>query len=859
MLLERDRELELMADLLAGVDSSGGKVVLLRGEAGIGKSALVGEFVDRHSNAAHVHVGFCDDLLTPQPLGPFWDLARQEPSIAEPLGNGNRPGVLEATLDLLSRSLRPSILVIEDTQWADEATLDAIKYLGRRIARTNGLLLLTYRDGEVDYDHPLRRVIGELPPRDIVRIHLDRLHGPTVASMVLDTGLDFDEVMALTGGNPLFVTEVLTSGVEKVPASVQDSVLARAAKLTHGARHLLDLVSVIPGEAKRTVIDAIIDQTQEHMPECVRQGLLRIEDETVSFHHELSRRAIESTLSVTDRRQLNRDVLTAITGQDDWSQLVHHAVEANDVQSIIEFAPMAARAAMGAESHREALAHFRTLEPYLDRIAEVDRAEIVDDWARTEYRLDTEDVLETLGRAIELHRSIGDDRSLARMLAFAVRVYEANGQPEKARVCSVEAVSILESYPPSPDLAFAVSQQALLRLMWGDDDRGGIELADRAIAIAEATGDDLTVVRALILKGSIGHSSVNRSAGALVEEGYRRAVHGGHRYEETYALINMAGLAADVRDVERAADLAQRARDTAARYEIRNLETYAQAMYSEILVWKGDWAAAEDAATEILGGTHPHSESVAWRMLGLIQARRGRSEARATIERMWSVAEASGELQQIDPAASVLAEYMWLTGGDDPDQVIRLQEALDRSMRSGFLWPSGALAFWMWKLGFLATIPERVSDFYRWIMVGDWQAAAAFWEKRGVPYERALALMHGDDSAQIQAIEIFETLGASVAANRVRRDLLDRGVRAPRGKARSTRDHAAGLTARQADVLDLLADGLTNTEIADRLFVSHRTVENHVAAILMKLDVPNRNAAVETARDQGIIGIIATP
>lgn len=365
----------------------------------------------------------------------------------------------------------------------------------------------------------------------------------------------------------------------------------------------------------------------------------------------------------------------------------------------------------------------------------------------------------------------------------------------------------------------------------------------------------MTVVRALILKGSIGHSSDNRSAGALVEEGYRRAILGGYRYEETFALINMAGLAADVRDVERAADLAQRARDTAARYEIRNLETYAQAMYSEILVWKGNWAAAEDAATEILG-THPHSESVAYRMLGVIQARRGRSEAPATIERMWSVAKASGELQQIDPAASVLAEYLWLTGEDDPVQIMRLQDALDRSMRSGFLWPSGALAFWMWKLGLLETIPERISDFYRWIMVGNWREAAAFWDKRGVPYERALALMHGDDSAQILAIEIFETLGASVAANRVRRELLDRGVRVPRGKARSTREHVAGLTARQVDVLDLLAEGLTNTEIADRLFVSHRTVENHVAAILMKLDVPNRKAAVGAAHDQGIL---ATP
>jgi DNA-binding CsgD family transcriptional regulator len=183
----------------------------------------------------------------------------------------------------------------------------------------------------------------------------------------------------------------------------------------------------------------------------------------------------------------------------------------------------------------------------------------------------------------------------------------------------------------------------------------------------------------------------------------------------------------------------------------------------------------------------------------------------------------------------------------------RLTEVLDRSMASGFLWPSGALAFWMWKLGLLTTVPDRVSDFYRWIIEGRWEAAADFWEAKGVPYERGLALMHGDEGAQLAAIEIFETLGATAAANRVRRKLLDEGVRLPRGKARSTREHAAGLTARQAEVLELLAENLTNVQIADRLFVSYRTVENHVAAILMKLDVASREAAVDTAIDLGIL------
>ena len=78
MLLEREKELGLLAGLLAGVDTTGGKVVLLRGEAGIGKSVLVRDFVEGHGYEAHVLFGFCDDLLTPQPWGPFWDIDREE-------------------------------------------------------------------------------------------------------------------------------------------------------------------------------------------------------------------------------------------------------------------------------------------------------------------------------------------------------------------------------------------------------------------------------------------------------------------------------------------------------------------------------------------------------------------------------------------------------------------------------------------------------------------------------------------------------------------------------------------------------------------------------------------------------------
>lgn len=853
MILERETELAQLARLVDEAGSSGGRVVLIRGEAGIGKSTLVDRFLSNSGDRAHILLGACDDLLTAQPLGPIWDVARMVSALAGPLSDGDRRAVMETLLDLLSREPRPTVLVLEDMQWADEATLDIITFLGRRIAGANGLLILTYRDVEMADHHPLRQVLGELPPQNLVRMSLNRLSTEAVTSMIESGSFDIDALMTLTGGNPLFVTELVASQGDAVPASIQDSVLARASKVSSEARRVLDLVSVVPGETDSSFIESILGPTGAQLSELERHGLLQVTDDTVIFRHELQRRAIESSLSPADRRGLNRQVLATLVGlEHDPSRLVHHAREAEDVESIIEFAPRAARAAMTIASHREAAGHFRTLEPYLDRIAEIELAGILDEWTRAEVYLDNVEALHVLARAIELWRSLGNDRALARALAFSVRVNEVNGRPDVAETNAVEAVTILELLPPTAELAFALSEQAWLRLMRGDDDMGGVDLADRAIAIAKTVGDDLTVTRALIYKGAIGHSSTNRAAVSFVEEAHRRAEIGGFRFEEVYALINLAGLAADVRDVGRAADMAERARNTAGRYEIRPLEIYAQAMQAEILLWTGDWVGAENAATETLG-CHVHAETVAWRMLGTLQARRGRPEARATLDRMWSLAEGSGELQSVDPAASALAEYLWLTGEDDPAWTVCVRQVVDRGMSSGFIWPSGALAFWAWKLGILVTIPDRLSEFYRLIMQGKWQAAADFWKVRGVPYEQGLALMHGGEAEQIEAIRIFEDLGAAATANKVRRALLDCGTRVPRGRSRATRDHAAGLTARQAEVLELLAQGHTNADIADELFVSYRTVENHVSAVLMKLGVGNREAAVKTARDQEIL------
>ncbi len=176
-----------------------------------------------------------------------------------------------------------------------------------------------------------------------------------------------------------------------------------------------------------------------------------------------------------------------------------------------------------------------------------------------------------------------------------------------------------------------------------------------------------------------------------------------------------------------------------------------------------------------------------------------------------------------------------------------------QSLDLGFEWSPGSIALWLWKLGELTQIPEGIAEPYRLVIDGDPMAAAELWAMIGSPYERAIALAHSDQTAQLEALEVLDTLGASAVAAKLRKALRDQGVPVPRGKSRTTRDHAAGLTARQAEVLQLLDEGLSNTEIADRLFVSPRTIEHHVSAILAKLDSNTRAEAVTRAHTEGLL------
>src|SRR6266487_4646758 len=227
-LLERDHCFDQLSELLRTATTGNGRTVLISGEAGIGKTALVEQFVSQQGSSATRLWGACEALFTPRPLGPLYDIATQVGGrLAELLaGNTERATLFSALLEELQKSPVPTLLVFEDVHWADEATLDLIKFLGRRIPHLPVLFLVTYRDTELSLDHPLWSVIGDLPGNAVARLRLAPLS---------------EQLYAVTGGNPFFVTEVLASDTPGVSLMVRDAVLARIARISSAARTLLVL------------------------------------------------------------------------------------------------------------------------------------------------------------------------------------------------------------------------------------------------------------------------------------------------------------------------------------------------------------------------------------------------------------------------------------------------------------------------------------------------------------------------------------------------------------------------------------------------------------------------------------------
>ena len=855
MFLERDAFLTELDVALAGAAGGRGCAVLVSGEAGIGKTTLLEHFADRLQTAdgrTRVLWGACDALFTPRPLGPLLDMARQTPGVLREVTRGtvDRERVFLSLLDELSRSSPRTLAIFEDVHWADEATLDLLKFLVRRIDKTQSLLVLSFRDDEVDAAHPLRRVLGELPARSARRLKLPPLSENAVARLATAAGRRAEDLHSITGGNPFYVTEVLGTDGGGIPASVRDAVLARAARLTPAATVVLHVVSIVPGRIERWLLDRMVDEPARAVQEGVDAGILRATRDAVGFRHELARRVWEDSLEPAYAAELHRRMIQAIESHDGATmlpRLVHHADRAGDADTVLRLAPAAGREAASLGAHREAAAHFESALRYADRSPPAERAALLDAWSY-EVHLNGRiaDAVRAREEALKLWRAVGDRRREGDGFRCLSRLAWFEGRRADAAQSAEQAIVLLEPLGPSHELAMAYSTRAQLHIL-AEERKLAPQWGDRAVAMAEALGDPEALVHALTNAACLEPGSFRETQVRAVRLAQQHGLH-------EHAMRAFTWLICDsIVDLDYAAAegfLAEAIEYADAR-DIDSFAFYLRGWRARLHSELGRLDEAEADATDVLrrddAPTVVRLPSLA--ALGTVYARRGDRRAPAVLDEALERAVSTGELQRIAPVATARAEAAWLRG-DLEGVRVEAMRAYSMAMDAGSRWDIGRIALWLRRAGALGEVPADLPDPFASELAGHWREAAEAWERIGCPYEQALALSEGDEEAQRAALQILEGLGAAPAATIVRRQLQSRGVRGlARGPRRSTRANPAGLTNRQMEVLELLAEGLSNREIGKRLFLSTRTVDHHVSALLQKLGAGSRARAAALARD----------
>jgi DNA-binding CsgD family transcriptional regulator/tetratricopeptide (TPR) repeat protein len=860
-LLERSPFVAVLDECLADAGGGQGRFVLIAGEAGIGKSALVHRFCEQRRGGARVLWGACDALHTPRPLGPFLDIAETTGGLLEEVAErGDKPQAVFAALQAELRLSKPTITVLEDVHWADEATIDILRLLGRRAESADALVIATYRDDELDSTHPFRVAIGELgTSAGVRRVQLPLLSLEAVRELAAPHAVDAEELYRKTDGNPFFVTEVLAASEAEIPPTVSDAVLARAGRLSASARRVLEAVAVVPPRVELWLLEALVSGEISHLEQCLASGILCREEEGIAFRHDLARLAIEDSISPHRRVLLHREALRALRnparGNPDLARLAHHAEAAGDADAVLEVAPGAAARASSLGAHREAAAQYGRTLRFADGLTPDARAELLERRSHECFLTDQYDeAIEAIEGALECHRLLGDRRKEGDALRSLSEMLWCPGRTAEGEEAARQAVALLETLPPGRELAMAYGRLSQLYTN-AENAPEAAKWSVRALELGQRLDDVEVVVRTLNDMGTMallagapeGREKIERSLELAEQAGLK--AHVGRAYE------HLAWVSVRDRSYAFAGSYIQDGLEYCAEHGLDLFRLYLLTYRARSELDQGRWTEAADSAALVLRvpRTSTTPRILALVTLGLVRARRGDPEPWAPLDEALALAEPTGELQRIAPVVAARAEALWLDG---KHQVIAeaTEAAFDLAVRRRASWPIGELAYWRWRAGVREETPSGAAEPFARQIAGEWAEAAELWREIGCPYEAALALADADDDDALRsALAELHRLGGRPAASIVARRLREHGVRGlPRGPRPMTQQNPAGLTPRELEVLALVAQGLTNAEIAERLFLSEKTVGHHVSAVLRKLHVRSRGQAGAEAVRLGV-------
>lgn len=852
-ILERDAALAQLDSLAQAARDGAGHSVFVTGEAGAGKTTLLRAFEERMTGARSLR-GACEDLSIPEPLGPLRDVAVDAGVDLDALwrNEGDRLSVFLNLLTAIEEAGDTSLLLIEDLHWADEATLDFVRFAARRLRTRRILMVVTARDDETQGRPQLRRAMDGVAASDATRIALQPLSADAVNRLAAGSGQAPEEVHRITGGNPFYVTELLRAGKDDALRSVQDTVLNRLGRLPPETRQVLEAVSIFPRRAERDWALALAGVEDEALDPAIDSGLLQEDDIFLAYRHEIARLAVEMALKPTQRRRLNAALLVRMQtdAQVPNARQMHHARAAGDRAQIARLAPLAGREAMAAGANRQAADYLSIAVELADPQDEGTRAALLfeaGEACRLVSRL--RDAMGYFERAVDV---AGADTTLkGRILQRLSRVKWTAGQKAQARTLGDQAIALQEG-ADTDELAMALASRAQIA-MSDYQMEASLPVAQRALEMAQRLGRNDIVSHALstLSLASLFDSSEQN---ALYTESIAAAKAARSPINLTRSLsnggvVNWYGLR-----FKEALDLFDTAIATAYETDTTEQVDFHQGFRVHVLDRLGRWDDALATAQDIL--SKPLEQSSPAILLRLaasrIAMRRGDSDGGEYLDEIDALMGTEEDARHICDVACLIAERAWLGLEDKARAQARLEDALalpiNAMLKEEFL-------DWQRRID-PARLPggmSRLHDPYRASMAGDWAAAATHWQQAGDPYREALALAEGDPDAVARALLILDRLGAARVREAVLARARTRGleVSAPAKPRATTLENPAGLTKRQMQVLALLCEGLSNAAIADRLFVSAKTVDHHVSAILGKLDVASRGEAAALARKEG--------
>ncbi len=840
---------------LKEASAGGGRMAVVSGEAGIGKTVLVEEFTRRLPSSVRVLWGACDALLTPRPLGLLYEIAPQmEGRVTATLDSGSPRSALFPALFLdLQEHPTASVLVFEDVHWADEASLDLIRYLGRRIHHAPALLVLTVREEEVGPEHPLRVVLGDLSGlAHLRRIPLLPLSEAAVRRMVAGVNVDSIALHRRTGGNPFFASEVLASGGAGLPASVRDAVLARAARLSPASKAVLEAAAVIGSRIEPGLLSEVAGADAPAVDALLEAGMLISQEGFFSFRNELARQSILESMAPSRRRALNQKTLAALrsspASRRDLPRLVHHAAAAEDADAALEYAPEAARQATQAGAHREAAAHYDTALRFAGSAPDDVRASFLDARSSECYLTDQmEEAIQTRRQSLAIWQQMGNQRREAESLRWLARLVWHIGRWEEANRLSREAVRVLEPLPPGPELAMAYSYLSMVQMLAGQTTEA-IRWGSQAIDLAHRLGATEVLVHALNSLGMAEWIDQPGTAPDKVLESLRLSLAHDLQDHAARAYLNIGEQAAAQRQYAFAMRYIAEGIEYSQGRDLDLMTRYIKTSRARVHLDLGHWAEASADAQEVLRA-RPSSAVVrleALTVLGRVQVRQGDPAASQVLDQARQLAATMQETQRMAWLAAARAEAAWLRG-NPAEAMAEAKGAYETTGRRPIGWELEELDFWMWRGGVLPDPPPRQESPYAMHMSGNWAGAASAWRQLGCPYEEAMALADGDEGAQLAAMEIFEKLGAQPALEIVRNRLL------AIPQHRIDKHRYGGLTTRERQVAALIAQGKSNREIGESMVVGTRTVETYVTRILNKLGFDSRVQIATWAQERGLV------